>query len=502
MRDLRFYASLLLRRLHWLILLTLIGTMAGLVVARLITPIYEANALLVVEGERIPDQLASSTVQTDTNAKLQVIRKRVLARDNLLDMARRMDLYPGLLTASGARDVDAVFSALSNDLSIEITKDAGSGGDRKNATFMTVSYIAGSPTRAAQVANELVTRILKEDADIRTKAARDTLDFFSREVDRLNAELAKSSAAILQFKQENSAALPERLPVLRDQFAALQLSAPQLADQIKEIEDQKDRLIRRREVSGKEVDLDAIYPPAQRDLARLEAQRDALRQVLPSDDPRIAALGAQIVELGAGASVPLAKPASAFEERLRALENDLFAARARQEAAEVQMAQLQTEIAKVPANAAALEALQRDHENLLDQYGRATKSRAVAETGDTIESLAKGEKLTVIDQAVAPNEPVKPNRKTITIAGFGAGFVLGLLLIVGRELLNPGIRRPEDLQRQLGITAFATLPYIATPADLALRRRQFMISSGMVLGALIVVLVLFGLLYMPLDRIF
>jgi Uncharacterized protein involved in exopolysaccharide biosynthesis len=502
MRDLRFYAMLLLRRLHWLILLTLIGTMAGLVVARLITPIYQANALLVVEGERIPDQLASSTVQTDTNAKLQVIRKRVLARENLLDMARRMDLFPALRTASGARDVDAVFEALTGSISIEISKQAKSKTAPQEATFMTVSYIAGSPTRAAQVANELVTRILKEDADIRTKAARDTLDFFSREVDRLNSELAKSSASILQFKQENSTALPERLPLLRDQLAALQLSTPQLADQIREVEDQKDRLVRRREVSGETVDLDAIYPPAQRDLARLEAQRDALRQVLPPDDPRIAALGAQIMEQDAGATAPLAKPASAFEERLRALENDLFTARARQEAAEVQMEQLQADIAKVPANAAALEALQRDYANLLDQYDRATRARAVAETGDTIESLAKGEKLTVIDQAVAPNEPVKPNRKTIAVAGFGAGFVLGLLVIIGRELLNPGIRRPEDLQRQLGISAFATLPYIATPADLARRRRQFVISSVMVLGALIAVLALVGLLYMPLDRIF
>lgn len=143
MRDLRFYAMLLLRRLHWLILLTLIGTMAGLVVARLITPIYQANALLVVEGERIPDQLASSTVQTDTNAKLQVIRKRVLARENLLDMARRMDLFPALRTASGARDVDAVFEALTGSISIEISKQAKSKTAPQEATFMTVSYIAG-----------------------------------------------------------------------------------------------------------------------------------------------------------------------------------------------------------------------------------------------------------------------------------------------------------------------------------------------------------------------
>lgn len=501
MRDLRFYAALLGRRLHWVILLTLLGTMAGLLVARAITPIYQANALLVVEGDRIPDQLAASTVQTDTNAKLQVIRKRVLARDSLLDMARRMNLFPDLRTASGARDADAVFQALLNSITIDISQQKNTRGP-KEATFLSISYVAGSPTTAAQVANELVTRVLKEDSDIRTKSARDTFDFFSQEVDRLNSELAKSSAAILKFKQENGDALPERMPVLRDELASLQANGTLRQDAINSVDEQLDRLIKRREVSGRTVDVDAIYPPAQRDLARLEAQRAALKTVLPADDPRLAALGAQIAALGAEAQNPLPPATSAFETRLRELQNDLFEAQARDEAAQLRMQRVQESLAQIPANASALEALQRDHDNLSDQYSRAVKAKAVAETGDMIESLAKGEKLTVIDQAVAPTAPAKPNRKAITLAGLGAGFLLGFLFVVGRELVNPGIRRPEDLQNKLGIAAFATLPYIMTPEDAALRRRHVLIYSGMVLAAFIAVLALFATIYMPLDRLF
>ncbi|KFE34400.1 GumC family protein [Thioclava atlantica] len=504
MRDLRFYAALLGRRLHWLILLTLLGTMAGLIIARAITPIYRADALIVVEGDRIPNQLASSTVRTETRAKLQVIRKRVLARESLLDIARRMELYPLLVTESGARDPDAIFAAMTNDITISIDGAAGTGGDTKDATFLNISYRAGDPTLAARVANELVTHVLKEDSDIRTRTARDTLDFFAREVERLSMELSKASAAILRFKEDHASALPERLPLLRDQLNALEAGKAERAAAIDAVKNEQERLVRRREASGATVDLDAIYPPKARERARLEAQRDALKLVLPEEDPRLASLGAQIASLDAEADAgATASPlGSAFDQKLREYQNELFAAQAREEAAQAQITQLRDAIAQVPANAASLEALQRDYDNLSEQYDRAAKSRSLAETGDTIESLAKGEKLTVIDQAVAPLEPIKPNRKTITLAGLGAGFVLGLMLIAGREFLNPGIRRPEDLSLRLGISAFATLPYISTPADVARRRRKILISSGMILAALLAVVTLFGMLYMPLDLLF
>jgi uncharacterized protein involved in exopolysaccharide biosynthesis len=502
MHSARFYAGLLLRRIHWVILLTLLGTAVGLLVARSIPPIYEANALLVVEGDSIPDKLAASTVQTDTNAKLQVIRKRVLSRESLLDIAKRMNLYPTLRLDSGARDADGVFAALSNSIKIEITGETNNRRAPEQATFLTVSYVAGRPAQAAQDANELVTRILKEDSDIRTKSARDTLDFFTRDADRLSGELSKSSAAILKFKQENGTALPERLNILRDQATVLQSDQGKLAAQKSALEDQYDKLVRRHELSGDKVDLDAIYPPQLREMAQLSAQQSALQAVLPEDDPKLAALGAQIASLRAKGLPALPEGGDAFDARLRQLEDDIFAADAQVQANRASYARVQGDIARVPANAATLDALQLDHANLRDQYDKAISARAMATTGDTIESLSKGERLTVIDQAVAPNAPAKPNRKTITLAGFGGGLMLGLLVVAALALLSPGIRRPEDLATKLGITAFATLPYVSTAADLALKRRRLVMSSGAVALALIAVVVLVGVLYKPLDLVF
>jgi len=93
------------------------------------------------------------------------------------------------------------------------------------------------------------------------------------------------------------------------------------------------------------------------------------------------------------------------------------------------------------------------------------QNRARAETGDTIEALAKGQRISVIQQAVAPREPERPNRALLAVGGVGGGMFLGLVLVVLLELLSTSIRRPVDLTNALGITPFGTVPLIRTRWD-------------------------------------
>ena len=104
-----------------------------------------------------------------------------------------------------------------------------------------------------------------------------------------------------------------------------------------------------------------------------------------------------------------------------------------------------------------------------------------------------------IEQAVAPREPASPNRPLIAAGGFGAGLVFGLALVALMEFLKGGIRRPAELTQHLGITAFATLPYMRTKAEI-LRRR--MTIWGTIAAVAVVVPALLWLVhtqYMPLD---
>jgi uncharacterized protein involved in exopolysaccharide biosynthesis len=118
-----------------------------------------------------------------------------------------------------------------------------------------------------------------------------------------------------------------------------------------------------------------------------------------------------------------------------------------------------------------------------------------------IEALAKGQRISIIEQAIAPREPQSPNRPLIAFGGLAGGVGLGLGVVLLLELLNTAIRRPQDLITKLGITPFATLPLMRTPEQV--RRRRAIILAVFALLVLAIPAGLWALdtYYRPLDQL-
>jgi uncharacterized protein involved in exopolysaccharide biosynthesis len=251
----------------------------------------------------------------------------------------------------------------------------------------------------------------------------------------------------------------------------------------------------------------AKLTPEQQQLKTLQDTLAAQLIVLSPENPKIKMLQAQIAAMektvtaqsAGGATAATGQALSAYELQLADLDGQLTYLDTQRKQIEAELKDLQTSIEATPANAIALDTLQRDYDNIQIQYNQAVANKARAETGDTIEALSKGQRISVIEQAVPPRDPEKPNRPVIAAAGVGGGLVLGFGLVLLLELLNRAIRRPADLTAKLGIAPFATLPYIATRHE---QRRQRII---LVIGFLVVLVAVSGLLwavnsyYMPLD---
>ncbi len=170
---------------------------------------------------------------------------------------------------------------------------------------------------------------------------------------------------------------------------------------------------------------------------------------------------------------------TAYELQLADLDGQLSFIADRRTRLEAQMEDLQRTIAATPGNANALATMERSYANVQAQYNQTVADRARAETGDMIETLSKGQRISVIEQAVAPREPDSPNRPLLAGAGLGGGVALGLAFIVLLELLNSAIRRPVDLVNGLGIAPFATIPLIRSRGQVL--RRRLIIALAFIL---------------------
>ena len=485
MPDIRFYLSLLLRRLHYVLILTALGLAAGATVATILPPTYVAAARMVVESEQIPGDLAESTVRVEAIEQLQIIEQRITSRDRLIDIAERFDVYGRRPGEGQPLRPDEIVDDMRDRIRIVTRGGAPRRGGQGavQATLVDVAFEAEEPRLAAAVANEVVTLILQENQAMRTNVSGETLAFFEGEVERLDRALSERSGRIVSFQEENRDALPDSLEFRRNQLTSIQERLLQLEREEASLRDRRENLDTLFRATGGVGNADAALSPEAADLRALREQFRAQSAVLSEQNPRMRMLQSRIevletvvaeqeeaAALEAGATDEEGAALTAFDVQLADLDRQIELVGEQRGRLEAEAQDLLATIGATPSNAVTLGALERDYENLRVQYDQAVARRAAAETGDIIESLSKGERISVIEQAVAPREPTSPDRPKLVIAGTGAGLLAGLGLIALIEVLTTAVRRPSEIVNKLDIAPLATLSFIHTRRELMLRR--------------------------------
>jgi hypothetical protein len=117
-----------------------------------------------------------------------------------------------------------------------------------------------------------------------------------------------------------------------------------------------------------------------------------------------------------------------------------------------------------------LQRLEREYQNVQLQFENARSALAQASIGERLEVGGRGQRITILEPPVVPTQPASPNRLLLVAGGAAVGLVLSALLFVLLEMMNRSVRRPAELVSELGITPFATLPYIETARSALLRR--------------------------------
>jgi uncharacterized protein involved in exopolysaccharide biosynthesis len=495
--ELRFYASILLKRLPIIIVLTGLATAVATYVALTLPATFRAEALLLVESPQIPDELAASTVGNNAPEQLDIIQQRLLTRENLLDISNDLQVFPNRAEMVPDEVVDQMRGATSFR--------AVFGRDR--ATTLTIAFNSANPQTAAAVVNEYVTRALDENVRLRTGLAGQTLDFFEQEVARLGEDLSRQSARILEFKNQNLGALPEGMDYRLNRQSMLMERRAQLERERSNLQDTRNRFRQVFDATGQLPGAaQNALSPDQQELVAARRELEAARAVYSDANPRLRVLIARVEQLerevagSSGAVSESSDPARAlFDLQLSEIDAREAFLSEQIELITVELAQIEDSIARTPANSITLQALERDYENISARYNAASQRLATAAVGQRIELTAKGQRITVLRQAVVPREPTSPNRPMIVAAGIAAGLGAAGALVVLLELLNRTVRRPADLTRALQITPLGTLPYIATSSETVRRR-------GVLFGLLAIIAVgipaglyVLHVEYMPLD---
>jgi len=564
----------------------LIAVFAGLMlvalaVSILLPPRYRSAGTVLIEQQEMPQELVRSTVTSYADERVQVISKRVMTTETLLNIIRRYDLYP----KERAKDTrEALLARMRKDIGLKMISadviDPRSGRPTAATIAFEVSYTGASADLAARVANELTTLYLNENLNNRTQLARDAAQFLESEADRVSRQIAELEGKLAQFKDKNQQKLPEltslnmslldrtdeelrseetRRDSLEQQLVYLQAQLAQLKPNSTVYSDTGERILSsadRLKMARSQLDTArALYAPDHPDIQRLEREVAGLEKEIAAD-PRAKAAAPDDTTVvndlrrrleSARASLAAAREKYApehpdrvrLEREVKDLESQLAAQppasapmtdaqkmapveadnpayvqiKAQIVATHNELDALDTEMNKLRARAAEYQRnislapqvekeyheLTRDYDNARLKYAEIRSKQQEAKTAQDLEADRKGERFTLIDPPLPPEEPVSPNRPLILSAGFilSLGLTFGVLWLL--ETMDTTIRSRHDLLSLTGIPPLALVPHIGTVAEARAVRRRMWLAAGTSFASVCVAVVLVHFFYMPID---
>lgn len=270
-QNFRELASWLRRRAGLMILITILGITAGLVAAINSDRVYSATAVL-----QVINPVVGGNGDGGAPRRAQMIEQRLMARDNLLALAARHDLFED--TPLTPRERVNVLRESIRIESVAATTQPGMAGGGLSAIIITVNL--GEQELVAEIANELAETVVTESAAAARERAGQALAFYRQEEERLEAAISTLEDEITEFRIEHEDLLPDAMTLRREDLRRLEERRLDMERELSHaegersaLEDDSDRVLSRRRIN----ELDDLIVQYQRDLRLLELQIEEAR---------------------------------------------------------------------------------------------------------------------------------------------------------------------------------------------------------------------------------
>jgi len=450
--DLPALGAALWRKSFKILLPTIVVGLLTLVVVRTITPRYESEARVFIEGRDNvylrPDadrDLTDPTVdQEAVTSQAQIIMSRDLAKEVIdkLKLGDRPEFDPALSGISPIRAVLGLLGLAKDPLSMTPEErvlatyyDDLSVYPVEKSRIIIINFLSNDPELAAQVANAIADGYLVRQRLATQDQAKSAGQWLAGEIDTMRQKVEDAEAKVEDFRAKanllvgnNNTTLSAQ--TLGDVNAQLAAARAQKSDA-----EAKAKLIRDMLRSGEPIESSDILNSEL--IRRLDEQRVTLRaqlaeqsSTLLDDHPRIKELKAQIADLDQ-------QIRAEAETVARSFENDAKLAGARVDSQVAMLDQLKNQAASTNEDDVQLRALERDAKSQRDLLESYLAKYREATSRDTLDSTPANAR--VVSRATVSNIPAYPKKlPTVLIATF-ATLILSSGLIMTREILSaPG----------------------------------------------------------------
>lgn len=166
---------------------------------------------------------------------------------------------------------------------------------------------------------------------------------------------------------------------------------------------------------------------------------------------------------------------------------------------EQEVAKFEARITESPKIEQEYKALVRDYDNAMIKYKEVRDKEMQAQLAKSLETDRKGERFSLIEPPLVPENPFKPNRPAILMLGLMLSVAGGVGSLAVREILDKGLRGARAVLAITGAPPLAVIPYIAMAADRRRRAARLWLWILGVSGAVVAGAAAVHFFWMPLD---
>jgi polysaccharide chain length determinant protein (PEP-CTERM system associated) len=456
--DYKKYLALIKKRKEVAIYIALIVMTCSVVLCYVLPEKYEANSTVFIEKNIISDLVKGIAVTPNYEDKIKVLTNSLTSRTLIKKVVNDLDLN---LKKQNETQLNELVSEYQKNMDVKV-KD-------KEGLFI-ISYRDANPRIARDFVNSLIQHYVEENISSKREASYSAKTFLSEQAKAFKDRIENAEAAITQFKQKNgmflagdSANMGSDLNSAQQRLDDMKVRRTQLEAQIAMLRKSNPDRFRLEAMEKRLGELRTEYTDNYPDVIRLKSDIEVLKEQLRG--------GLK----GAGASPELAK-----------LEYELKGVRA----SEAILASSAGKLQQVPAAKAELEKLERERDTQKNLYEQLVNREGQSEISKQLEVQDKSTTFRIIDPAVMPVKPVRPDRVSMILIGIVVGLAAGIGVALLLDMMDHGVKSMEPLKK-IGLPILGTIPNIIIPEELLRqKKRDFKVymASGIYLSLILCVL--------------
>jgi uncharacterized protein involved in exopolysaccharide biosynthesis len=499
------YLAMLKRRMKVLLIPAVVAFVAGYVVSHAFPAKYTSQAIVLVEGQKVPDTYVAPVITADFTERVQSLEEKVKNPSRLRGVLEGLSL--GSLDAEKPGEEAKLVSniqqtmqvlPLITSMSAAASQSAGvkkrkPGSTDEPVPGFTLSYTDSRADRAQKICAALTAMIMDENLRSRSDTAKSTGDFLGRQVDEAKRALDDQDAKLAAFKKQYFGQLPtdveNNLRILASMNTQLDASTQTLS-RAQQDKAYTESMLAQQMATWKSS-LSSTNPQTlEQELTQLQTQLRQLQARYTDDHPDVIKTKADIAEVkkkldevnnATAAPADVNAKASASEPpEIRQLRLQIHQYQGVIDQANLDQKRLQSQIgvyesrtAMSPSVEEQYKLLTRDNDNAQAFYQSLLAKKSAADLGSNMENDQQGEQMSVGAPAGLPDSPSFPNRPLFAAAGTAVGLAFGLLIAVVLEFGDKSIRTEKDAAAVMELPLLISLPWVGGEEENEVEPRRF-----------------------------